>query len=415
MNLLGRIESPDARLPRPAEIWAARDRHIASNGVVAFLFAATGPLALYIAVAQAGGMAAPDIASWVFGGYALGGALTIVMTLLYRMPVPCAWTMPGMVLLLDAWDHLPFDQIVGAFHLSGLLMIVLALTGWVRRIMEAIPMPVVMGMVAGVFLHFGLNIIDAFVEELWLAAVTTMVFGAVLLLPRIGRVFPPVLAALLVGFGLILAMGRFELGALGGEILSAPKFYAPSFTLQAALELVVPLTLTVVGIQNAQGTAVLQGAGFKPPVNGMALACGLGSILFALVGAVLTCVTGPSNAIINSAGPREKRFTGALVFGLCMIALGVFAPVAIDFALALPMAFIALLGGLAMLPILESAFKTAFSGDFSLGALVTFLVTVSGITIFNIGAAFWGLVFGFLVSAIFERAAFARRRAERKG
>ena len=62
-----------------------------------------------------------------------------------------------------------------------------------------------------------------------------------------------------------------------------------------------------------------------------------------------------------------------------------------------------------MLRVLQGAFVASFgAGRFSLGALVSLLVTVADIGLFNIGAAFWGLVAGFAVSWWMERSDFGK-------
>jgi benzoate membrane transport protein len=129
---------------------------------------------------------------------------------------------------------------------------------------------------------------------------------------------------------------------------------------------------------------------------------------------VSLCVTGPVNGVLNTSGRKERRYAGGIVFGLCLILFGLFAPVATQLALAMPAAFIGILGGLAMLPVLQGAFVSAFRGEFQLGALISFIVTISGIAPFNIGAAFWGLVFGFAASALLERKDFARAAEKRR-
>ncbi|MGE0487012.1 MAG: benzoate/H(+) symporter BenE family transporter [Gammaproteobacteria bacterium] len=405
------LERPSAPPPGLHDIVAAADRHILANALVGFLFAATGPLAILIAIGTGGGLTSDDIASWVFGSYGLTGVITIALSWLWRMPLPIAWTIPGAVLLIPAFGHLGFAEIVGATLVSGVLMTVLGITGWVGWLMARIPMPVVMGMVAGVFLPFGLGIIKAFEAEPVVATVTTVVFVALARVARLGRIVPPVLGALAAGFVLIWATGRFEVGALAGEVLVRPHFYTPQFTLEALIELVVPLALTVITIQNAQGISILRMAGFPPPTNLLTVACGLGTLAVGVVGSVPACVTGPSNAMINASGARDDRYVGGMAFGALMLMLGLFSPLAISFALALPKAFVALLGGLAMLRVLESAFLAAFGGGFSFGALVAFLVTVADITLFNVGAAFWGLVFGFATAWVFERKDFAVPRS----
>jgi benzoate membrane transport protein len=401
------LERPALSFPSAAEAVASLDRHIIVNGMVAFLFAATGPLVILIAVGRGGGLSPDDISSWVFGAYGFGGVISIVLSLIYRMPLALAWTIPGTVLLIPAFDHLSFAEIIGAYLVSGVAMAVLGVSGLVGRVMERIPLPVVMGMVAGVFLPFGLNIVSAFGAEFTVALVTTAVFVALTLVPTLARVFPPVLGALVAGFAVIVLDGRFEVSALSEEVLARPILYTPEFTFRALAELVVPLMLTVIAIQNVQGTTILRAAGYDPPVNTLTFACGVGSLAFAIVGSVPTCVTGPANAILNGAGKLEHRWVGGVSFGVFMVLFGLFSPLVLSFALALPAAFILLLGGLAMLRVLQSAFAAAFGQGFSLGALVAFIVTVSDVTILNVGAAFWALVFGFATAWLFERQDFA--------
>ena len=141
----------------------------------------------------------------------------------------------------------------------------------------------------------------------------------------------------------------------------------------------------------------------------VAAACGAGSMVTAFVGSVSTCLTGPVNAILSSAGERHRHYTGGIVVGVLALGFGLMSPFFTRLLLATPPAFIAALGGLAMLRVLQTAFSVSFGGGkFTLGALVTFLVTVADVPIFNIGAAFWGLVFGFGISWLLERGDFSR-------
>ena len=378
-------------------------RHAFSNGITAFLFAATGPLAVLITVGRGGGLAPADIASWIFGAYGLGGLLTLWMCWRYRQPLGMAWTIPGALLLPPALHHLSFAEVVGAYWVTGILMAVLGASGVVNRVMSRVPMPIVMGMVAGVFLPFGLRVVTAFGELPAVAAITLGTFLLFTVLPALGRRVPPVLAALIAGVAATVLLGGMQpLGASAG-VLAQPRLYAPAFSVQALLELVVPLAVTVLAIQNAQGFAVLQQAGHAPPVRAVTVACGLGSLPFAAVGSVPTCLTGPVNGILVSSGARESHWLGGLVCGGAMVLFGLFAPAATRFALALPIALIGLLGGLAMLRVLQGAFQSAFRGRCPLGALVAFVVTVANVPILSIGAPFWGLVFAVVASALLER------------
>ncbi|MGB5082816.1 MAG: benzoate/H(+) symporter BenE family transporter [Burkholderiales bacterium] len=378
------------------------------NAVVAFIFAASGPVAIILAVGTRGGLTPSDLSSWIFGAFFVNGLISIVFCWFYRQPLVFFWTIPGAVLVGPALGHLSYAEVIGAFIATGILMLALGLSGWVRRAMEAVPMPIVMGMVAGVFLRFGLDLVYAIRDDVWIAAPMVAAFLALGASQRLARLVPPLIGALAIGALMIAVLGRFEAGP-EAQGFARPNLYAPVFSWRAMVELVVPLAITVLVVQNGQGVTVLRAAGHSPPVDAVTAACGLGSIVTAFVGTVSTCLTGPVNAIISSSGDRRRHYTAGIFVGLLALAFGLFAPYFTHLMLATPRAFIAALAGLAMLRVLQTAFTVSFRDRFALGALVTFLVTVADIPIFNIGAPFWGLVFGYGASRLLERSDFPSR------
>ncbi len=397
-------------LERPAHdvtrtsFWRDLSATHASNGFVGFLFAATGPVAVILASGTRGGLAEADLASWVFGAFFINGLISILFSFYYRQPLAFFWTIPGTVLVVPALLQYSLPQVVGAYIVTGLLMLLLGLTGWVRRAMEAIPMPIVMGMVAGVFLQFGLEWVRAFQSDVVLAAAMTAVFLLLSLHASVAARFPPLIVALIVGAVVIWHSGAFAPGLGDARFFAAPRFHVPEFSWPVIVELVVPIAITVLVVQNGQGVAVLKAAGHDAPTNAVAAGCGIGAIVSAFVGAVSTCLTGPTNAIITSGGERRTQYAAGVVVGVLAMLFGLVSPLFTRLLLAAPTAFIATLAGLAMLRVLQAAFSIAFRGGFTLGALVTFLVTVAGIPIFNIGAPFWALGAGTLVSLMLERA-----------
>jgi benzoate membrane transport protein len=214
---------------------------------------------------------------------------------------------------------------------------------------------------------------------------------------------PPLIAALAAGAVAIALLGEFKPPPGALFALAAPKLYVPQFSWAAMVELVVPLAITVLAVQNAQGIAILAGNGHQAPVNAITAACGVGSIVTGFFGAVSTCLTGPVNAVLSSTGERHRQYTGALFFCFLSIVFGLLAPFFTRLLLATPPAFIATLAGLAMLRVLQSAFTASFGGRFGFGALVCFLVTVADVPILHIGAPFWGLIFGLGASWLLER------------
>ncbi|NLH79669.1 MAG: benzoate transporter, partial [Phyllobacteriaceae bacterium] len=381
-----------------------------AHGFIGWLFAATAPVAVVLSVGAQGGLDEATLASWIFGIFVVNGVLTLAFSWAYRQPLALFWTIPGTVLVGPALGHLSFPEVVGAYHVTGLLIVVLGMTGWVRRAMRSVPMPIVMGMVAGVFLRFGLDLVRALRLDVGIAGPMVAAWLALCAAPTLGRRVPPILGALVAGVVAAIVLGRFDTSVIGGVELARPTVVTPEWSWSAMVELVIPLAITVLVVQNGQGFAVLRGAGHEPPVDAVTVACGVGSIVAALVGGVCTCLAGPTNAILVSSGGRERQYTAGMTTGVLSIGFGLVAPALTRVMVHAPKAFIMTLAGLAMLRVLQSAFSAAFRDRFTLGAIVAFLVTVADVGLLDIGAAFWGLVAGVGVSWLLERHDFASLR-----
>lgn len=406
MRLLEKTIRP---LPGPGRIFSDSGGVYVANAVVAFLFSCTGPVAIILSVAAGAGLSEADIASWIFGGFFLNSLITIAFSLAYRQPLVFLWSIPGSVLLGPALGHLAFPQVVGAFLATGALMFVLGLSGWVRRAMEAVPMPIVMAMVAGVFLRFGIGLVQSFRDDVALAFCMSAAWLVCTAVPRLGRYVPPLIGALLSGVLVIFVEGSGKWQGRSLFAIVSPHLYTPRFSWSAMVELVLPLAITVLTVQNGQGIAILTANGHKPPTNAITAACGVGAFVTGLFGAVSTCLTGPVNAVITSAGEKSRHYTAALVVAAFAMAFGLLAPLFTRLLLGTPPAFIAALAGLAMLRVLQTAFQISFRDRFSFGALICFLVTVADLPLFRIGAPFWGLVFGLAASWLLERKDMEKR------
>lgn len=396
------IERPTSPPAQPRQFLRDLAPVYGVNAVIGVVFGITGPVAITMTVGIAGGLTDAQLASWVCGMFFSAGAATLVMSIMYRRPLGFAWSIPGTVLLGPSLQDLSFAEVVGAFFTSGVLILALGFSGVVRKVMSAIPLPLVMAMVAAIFLRFGLDIVDSSRTDPSVVVPMLITFVVLSASRRLSRVVPPILGALAVGLLAVLSAGRFNLEH-SGRVLAAPVFTAPHFTWAAQLELVVPLVLTVLVVQNGQGAAVLRNAGHEAPVNASAVASGAMSVVNACFGAVSACLTGPTNALLTGSGERDRQYTGAIVYAVLCFAAAAFAPLITRFMLGTPEAFILALGGIAMLAALRQAFVSAFSARFTLGALVTFLVTVAEFDPLNIHAAFWGILIGYGVSRLLER------------
>lgn len=390
------IEKPTLQRPTLREIFRDLGPQEIGNGLVALIFSASGPIAVILAAAAAGNLTPDQTSSWIFGAFLGNGLLTILLTYLYRSPQAYFWTIPGTVLAGDALVHLNFHEVVGAYLATAVLVFLLGWTGLIGKIMAILPPTIVMAMVAGIFLRFGLDLIAAATGDPLLTIPMILIFVALSAAPKLAAIAPPVAIAAVVGILIAIITGQLGSGILDNGAIATPVYVSPEFSLAAMTELVIPLAITVVIVQNGQGMAVLQAAGHKQGVNLASAVSGLVSIPMALIGNVTTCLTGPTNALIVAGPAKERHYAAALVTATGAICVGLFSPAFVGFMLAMPTSFIAGLAGIAMLVPLKNAFLAGFSGPFSTGALVCFLVTVSEMSLLGITAPFWGIVFGCL-------------------
>lgn len=401
--MIGAIERPQLSRPTLRDIARDLGPQEIGNGLVALLFSASGPIAVILAAAASGNLTPEQTSSWIFGAFLGNGLLTLFLTWFYRSPQAYFWTIPGTIIVGDALTRLTFSEVIGAYMVTGVLVFLLGWSGLIGRVMAWLPATIVMAMVAGIFLRFGLELVYAIIDAPLIALPMFLVFILLTALPRAAAVAPPVAVAAVVGTVMVLLLGELSPGALDNGIVASPLITAPTFSFAAMAELVIPLTITVVIVQNGQGIAVLRAAGHRPGVNLAAAASGLWSIPVGLLGTTSTCLTGPTNALIVSGPRKERHYTAAMVTAVGAILVGLVSPAFVGFMLAMPASFIAALAGVAMLIPLRNAFLAGFKGSFSTGALVCFLITVSELTLLGITAPFWGLVFGGVVGWLLDR------------
>ncbi|MGV8872887.1 MAG: benzoate/H(+) symporter BenE family transporter [Rhodococcus sp. (in: high G+C Gram-positive bacteria)] len=406
---LASSELPERRPPSLRALRADFGGKYVGAGATGVLFSATGPVAVIIGAAAAGSLTAAQTASWVFGVFVLNGILTVVASWVYRMPLSFFWTIPGTVLVGRSLASLTWPDVVGAYLATGVLIIVLGATGVVSKLMAFLPHSVVMAMVAGAFLSFGTGLVQSVSSNVLVAGIMVVAWLALTRSDTWSRRIPPVLAASVAGLAALAVTGgytRVSGPASDLPLIGLPEFVAPSFSGAAMAQLVIPLAITLVAVQNGQGAAVLSSAGHRPPMTMVTIVCGVWSLLVAPLGAVSTCLAGPTNALLVAVGERSRQYIAGMTCGALAIVVGVLAPLLVRGLAVVPATFIAALAGLAMLEALRGAFTAAFSdstGRPVLAPLITLLVTLSGIDVGGLGAPFWGLVAGVAVTYVLDR------------
>ena len=368
-------------------------------GFIAMLTGYTSSLVLMFQAGQAAGLTNGQISSWIWA-LSIGMALCCIgLSLRYRAPIMIAWSTPGAALLITSLPGVPYSEAIGAYIFASALIVLIGLTGTFDRLMRRIPASIAAALLAGVLFKIGLEICVAAEQQpvLVVAMLLAYLFGK--------RLFPryAVLAALIVGsvlagiFGL-LNFEHFELQ------LAVPEWTTPSFSLAAAISIGIPLFIVAMASQNLPGMAVLRANGYDVPASPLLTTTGLTSMLLAPFGSHGIHMAAISAAIC--AGPEahedpKKRYTAAIWCGVFYGIAGIFGATLAALFAALPKALILSIAALALFASIIGGLTQAMSEPKEReAALITFLVTASGMTLFSVGSAFWGIVAGLLTLAI---------------
>lgn len=373
-----------------------------SAGFVAVVVGFTSSVAIIFQAARAAGANEGQISSWILA-LGLGMALTSAgFSLRYKVPVLTAWSTPGAALLVTALSGHSLAEAYGAFVVSALLILASGLTGWFEKVMDRIPMPLANAMLAGILVQFGTGIFTELAASPWLVGGMLLVYlPAKRWLPRYAM-----LLVLLVGVGLALLLGLFRGPALS-LTLATPQWVTPQFTLSGILGVALPLFLVTMASQNLPGVAVLRSHRFDVPISKVLTGTGLINLLLAPFGGFAFNLAAITAAICmgEEAGqePRQRYKAAVAASGFYLLA-GLFGASIVALFAAMPKALVMALAGLALLGTIAGSLKGALADSASTEpALITFLVTASGMSLWGIGSAFWGLVIGGLSLVFFSR------------
>lgn len=368
-------------------------------GFVTVLVGFTSSAVIVFQAAQALGASPAEIASWMWA-LGLGMGLTcIVLSLRYRVPVVTAWSTPGAAMLITAAAGVPMAEAIGAFLVSAVLITVCGFTGWFERMMNRIPLSIASGMLAGVLLRFGLDVFVAMQTQF----VMTFAMFALYLIARRTRPRYAVVAALGIGILIAAAQGLMQLDGVRLE-LAQPVLTVPQLSVGAVVGVALPLFVVTMASQNVPGVAVMRASGYRVPISPLIGWTGAATVVLAPFGAFALNLAAITAAICMGREAHEdpdKRYVAAIAAGVFYILIGLFgATVGAVFA-ALPSELVLAIAGLALLGTIGNGLVTALAQDQEReAALITFLVTASGVSLVGIGSAFWGLVAGGVAIAV---------------
>jgi benzoate membrane transport protein len=371
-------------------------------GFVAVLVGFTSSVAIVFAAAQALGANAAQTASWI---WALGlgmGISSLGLSLRYRQPVLTAWSTPGAA-LIAATHGIALPEATGAFIACAVLIMAAGYSGLFERVMGRIPMAIAAALLAGVLAQFALKAALATVSAPLLVIVMALAYLA-------GRRWWPryaVPAVLLAGIGVALAQGGVHLGGVAFG-WAEPVWVTPAWSWPALVGIGLPLFVVTMASQNLPGVAAQRASGYDAPVSPVVGATGLASLVFAPFGGYALNLAAITAAICMGREASEdpaRRYTASAMAGVFYIALGLAGGAVTGLLAAFPPELVAAVAGLALLGTIAGGLATALKDEHHRdAALLTFIVTLSGLSVAGIGSAFWGVVAGAVALAFQKRA-----------
>ena len=377
-------------LPKAAS-WTA----LLSGFLVVFV-STTGPIAILYQAAAAGKLPIELTNSWLFAVFLGSGLFGLLLTLRFGIPIVGSWASTTTALLVTGLVDHPFSEVIGAYFGASILLMIVGYTGIFNKLMQSIPHAIIMAMLAGVLLIFGTRIFTS----TRINPLMGLLMLAVYFLGRTLKWRAPVLASFAVGLITVIAQSKIDVPPLNFEVVT-PVWTNPTFSLGSLFTLTIPIFLVVMTTQNAPGIALLKAVHYKAPVNQIVHFGGTLSLLgagFGGAGVNLSAMTA-TIAISPDSDPNPKtRYFAGVVSGVAYCVAALFAGIFSALFGAFPVELTAILAGLALLPVITAALTDALEEkDFRDSAVVTFLVTISGVSGWGIGSPFWGLIAGIAV------------------
>ena len=390
ISTLRAISKNIANLPKAAS-WSGF-----FSGLLVVFVSLTGPIAILYQAVQAADLSVELTNSWLLAIFMGSGLFALLMSLRFGIPIIGSWASTTTALLITGLVDHPFSEVIGAYFVASIILMIIGYTGIFSKLMQTIPHAVIMAMLAGVLLTFGVKIFSSTRINPILGISMLLVFFAA----KAIKFRAPVVITFVVGVVVVALQSKINIPEVKLSI-AAPVWTNPTFPIGAFFTLTIPIVLLIMTSQNAPGIALLKAVGYTPPINTIVHFGGFLSLLgsgFGGSGVNLSSITA-SIAITEESDPNpETRYFAGVVAGLAYCVAGIFAGVFSTLYGSFPGELTAVLAGIALLPIITTSLVDAMEiKDYRDSAVVTFLVTISGVSAFGVGSPFWGLIAGVIV------------------
>ena len=276
--------------------------------------------------------------------------------------------------------------------------------------MNRIPVALASALLAGALTRFAIAGFADAATAPWMIIITMLTYVVMRqLAPRYA-----VVAVLVVGVLVAIVSNTLKTDELRWSV-ARPVFTAPSFTVSALIGIAIPLFIVTMAGQNMPGVAAIRNAKYDVPISKVVGMSGVGTAVLAPFGAYQLNLSAITAAICMEPASHEdpaRRYTAAITNGLVYLVAGVFGTSITGALKAFPSEFVHIIAALALLPTIGANLAAATKDESRReAAMITFLVTLSGVTVAKVGAPFWGAVAGIVATVV--AAPSLRRRMRR--
>ncbi len=366
-------------------------------GILAVLISFSGPGIIIFQAAKVANLSPEQLSSWIFSVSIASGIAGLFLSIKYKSPIICAWSTPGVALLISSFSYYSYSEAVGAFIISSILIVFFGISGLFETVMNKIPTGLAAALLAGILLRFGIDLFKVSESNFILFFIMVSIyFISKLISARYAVIF-----SLVAGISYSIISDSLNLGNISWDI-TAPVFTYPNFSFNSILGLALPLFIVTMVSQNVPGVAVLKASGYsKTPISPLITVTGIVSLIFSFFGSHainLAAITAAICTSKESHNDKDKRYISGIVCGIFYIFVGLFGSTLTVLFFAIPDGIIVIISGLALLGIIVSSIaQSVENSKVREASIITFLTTASGVSLLGIGSAFWGLLFGLLV------------------
>lgn len=366
-----------------------------SAGFIAPLVGYTSSAAIIFQAVNSMGASDAIVTSW-FWALGIGmGLSTLGLSLFYKQPILTAWSTPGAAILVTSLAGVSMAEAIGAFVLCSVFITLVGLSGWFDRIMNYLPPSIAAAMLAGVLLPFAMHMIMSLASQLTLVLMMMLTFFVSrVVFPKVAIMVTLIVGAFIATFQNLIVWQDVSLQ------VSSPIWTTPEWSLSATIGVAIPLFIVTMASQNVPGIVVLRSHGYNAPAAPLITWTGITGVLMAPFGGFafnLAAITASICMGKEVDADPTQRYRSSVWAGIFIVATGIFAASLTGLFNSMPEALVVTIAGLALLGTISSSLNTALeTATERIPAVITLVTTASGMVMWGIGSAFWGLVLGSL-------------------